>query len=127
MADMNDGTIIGVFFVIFLGSLVRMITPHCGMHGTFSAFVKCSITLGIIHYVYPSSCSVTHILHVPNHNERTTEFRVESDLECVSGPSSLAITGGDVVDYPLLVRPIRRGVVSGAIAFVAQPPTSRDR
>ena len=111
--------------MIFLGSLVRMITPHCGMHGTFSAFVKCSmhpIRLGI-----HLPTSVTHILHVPNHNERTTEFRVESDLECVSGPSSVTITGGDVVDYPLLVRPIRRGVVSGAIAFVAQPPTSRDR
>ncbi|CAI8033560.1 Cilia- and flagella-associated protein 47, partial [Geodia barretti] len=71
--------------------------------------------------------SVTHILHVPNHNERTTEFRVESDLTCVSGPPSVTITGGDLVDYPLLVRPIRRGVVSGAVAFVAQAPGTRDR
>jgi hypothetical protein len=71
--------------------------------------------------------SLTHILHVPNHNERTTEFRVESDLECVSGPPSISITGGDLVDYPLIIRPIRRGVVSGAVAFVAQAPPTRDR
>ena len=67
--------------------------------------------------------SVTHILHVPNHNERTTEFRVESDLECVSGPPSISIAGGDLVDYPLIIRPIRRGTITGAVAFVAQEPT----
>ena len=72
------------------------------------------------------SCSLTHILHVPNHNERTTEFRVESDLECVSGPHSISIAGGDLVDYPLIIRPIRRGVITGAVAFVAQAP-SRNR
>jgi hypothetical protein len=71
--------------------------------------------------------SLTHILHVPNHNERTTEFRVESDLPCVSGPPSITVSGGDLVDYPLLVRPIRRGTVSGAVAFVAQAPSARDR
>ena len=69
--------------------------------------------------------SLTHILHVPNHNERTTEFKVESDMTCVSGPPSITITGGDLVDYPLLVRPIRRGVTTGAVAFVAQAPTKK--
>lgn len=71
--------------------------------------------------------SLTHILHVPNYNERTTEFQVESDLDCVSGPPSITIAGGDLVDYPLLIRPIRRGVLSGAVAFVAQAPSSRNR
>ena len=74
-----------------------------------------------------SSHSLNHILHVPNHNERTTEFQVESDLDCVTGPPSITIAGGDLVDYPLLIRPIRRGVLSGAVAFVAQAPSSRNR
>lgn len=34
---------------------------------------------------------MTHILHVPNHNERTSVFRVESDLDFISGPSTVTI------------------------------------
>ena len=71
--------------------------------------------------------SLMHILHVPNHNERTTEFHVESDLTCISGPPSISITGGDLVDYPLLIKPIRRGLLSGVVAFVAQAPATTDR
>ena len=63
---------------------------------------------------------MTHILHVPNHNDRTTVFQVESDLQFISGPSAVAIGGGDVVDYPLTILPKRQGVFSGAVAFVAQ-------
>ena len=72
-------------------------------------------------------CRLTHILHVPNHNERTTVFKVETDLQCVSGPPSISIAGGDLVDYPLIVKPIRRGVMSGAVAFVAQTPSTGER
>ena len=54
-------------------------------------------------------------------------FQVESDLECVSGPSTLTIGGGDLVDYPLSIRPKRWGVSSGAVAFVAQTTSKTNR
>jgi len=71
--------------------------------------------------------SLTHILHVPNHKERTTMFRVESDLDFISGPSTITIGGGDVVDYPLTVLPRRQGTFSGAVAFVAQAVSKPQR
>lgn len=59
-----------------------------------------------------------------NSNERTTVFKVESDMEFVSGESTVSIGGGDVVDYPLTVWPKRQGVFTGAVAFVTKT-TSR--
>lgn len=47
-------------------------------------------------------------------------FRVESDLDFVSGPATVEIGGGDVVDYPLTILPKKQGTFTGAIAFVAQ-------
>lgn len=64
--------------------------------------------------------SMTHILHVPNHNERTSVFRVESDLDFISGPSTITVGGGDVVDYCLDIRPTRQGKFSGAVAFITE-------
>ena len=112
---------------------VEVVSRQCG--DSHKRFYTCFVVEYVVHRFFFEvnnsfkifKCSVTHILHVPNHNERTTEFRVESDLTCVSGPPSVTITGGDLVDYPLLVRPIRRGVVSGAVAFVAQAPGARNR
>ena len=34
---------------------------------------------------------MTHIIHVPNHKDRTVVFHVESDLDFISGPSEIAI------------------------------------
>ena len=56
---------------------------------------------------------------MPNYNERTAVFRVESDLDFISGPDTVRIEGEDVVDYPLTVLPKQQGEFSGALVFVA--------
>ncbi len=85
--------------------------------GTYVAVSLYSVETGSV-YLPPRS--LTHILHVPNYNERTTVFKVETDVDFVSGESTVSIGGGDVIDYPLSVLPRRQGVFSGAVAFVAQ-------
>lgn len=35
--------------------------------------------------------SITHIIHVPNLQDRTTVFAVESDLDFISGPATITI------------------------------------
>ena len=45
-----------------------------------------AVGINFIHFY-----SVTHILHVRNYHERTMVFQVESDLDFISGPSSITI------------------------------------
>jgi len=47
---------------------------------------------------------------------------VESDLNILSGAESLVILSGNSGYYDLSVRPLRRGVYRGVIAFVGQQP-----
>lgn len=36
-------------------------------------------------------CRMSHIIHVPNLQDRTAIFAVESDLDFISGPSTITI------------------------------------
>jgi len=47
---------------------------------------------------------------------------VESDLNILSGVESLVILSGSTGYYDLSIRPLRRGLYSGVIAFVAEQP-----
>ena len=53
--------------------------------------IKSARAVGINFYLIIHFYSVTHILHVHNYHERTMVFQVESDLDFISGPSSIAI------------------------------------
>ena len=72
-------------------------------------------------------CRTAHILHVPNSSDRTTLYRVETDLECVSGPPTVSVSGGDVVDYPIMVEPLERGQWSGAVVFKTEARSGKIR
>ncbi len=66
--------------------------PLAQDHITLQANAKQRYIYLVVPVIYClSSHSMTHILHVPNHNERTTVFRVESDLDFVSGPSTITV------------------------------------
>ena len=69
----------------------------------------------------------SHILHVPNTSDRTTVYRVDTDLNFISGPPSLSVTGGDIADYPIMVEPLVRGKFSGAVVFEVVSRSGRIR
>ena len=54
-------------------------------------------------------------------------FRVETDLECVSGPPTVSVSGGDVVDYPIMVEPLERGQWNGAVVFMTEARSGKIR
>ena len=61
-----------------------------------------------------------HKLHVANPSERTATFRVDTDLEFVSGPPTITMMDGDVEEYPFMVEPLERGSFVGAIVVTTQ-------
>lgn len=69
----------------------------------------------------------THILHVPNTSDRTTVYRVETDLDIISGPSTFTVSGNDVADCPVMIEPLVRGTYDGAIVFTAESRSGRIR
>ena len=66
------------------------------------------------------SFSCAHTLHVPNYNERTTTYEVETDLDFITGPTTITVGGGDIADYPLVLCPTIHGTFTGVVAFVAR-------
>ena len=73
------------------------------------------------------SCRTTMILHVPNTSDRTTLYRVETDIEFITGPSTMSIVGNDVADYPIMIEPLTRGNYTGAIVFSVESRSGRIR
>lgn len=67
------------------------------------------------------------ILHVPNTSDRTTVYRVETDIEFVTGPTTLTVAGNDVADYPIMIDPLMRGHYTGAIVFIVESRSGRVR
>lgn len=66
------------------------------------------------------SCRTAHKLHVANPSGRTTTFRVDTDLDFISGPPTITVADGDVEEYPFMVEPLERGSFTGAIVITTQ-------
>ena len=69
----------------------------------------------------------TYTLHVPNTSDRTTVYRVDTDLDFISGPSTFAVSGNDVADCPIMIEPLVRGTYTGAVVFTAESRSGRIR
>lgn len=65
-------------------------------------------------------CRTAHNLHIVNPSERTTTFRVDTDLEFVSGPPTITVAEGDVEEYPIMLEPLERGSFTGAVVITTQ-------
>ena len=52
---------------------------------------------------------------------------METDLQFVSGPPKVSVSGGDIIDYPIMIEPLERGVFEGAVVFVTEARSGRTR
>lgn len=59
------------------------------------------------------------IVRVPNVTSQKLTFRVVSDLEIISGPTTITVLPGKEEEYPLTIAPWRRGTIKGVLSFVA--------
>ena len=67
------------------------------------------------------------ILHIPNTSDRTTRYCVETDIDFITGPSTVSVVGNDVADYPIMIEPLARGEYTGAIVFSVESRSGRVR
>eukprot|EP01006_Ploeotia_vitrea_P021061 TRINITY_DN53389_c0_g1_i1.p1 TRINITY_DN53389_c0_g1~~TRINITY_DN53389_c0_g1_i1.p1 ORF type:complete len:904 (+),score=537.75 TRINITY_DN53389_c0_g1_i1:3-2714(+) len=60
------------------------------------------------------------VFAVPNPTAEDVEYTIESDMACVSGPSSLTVRAMTTGDYRLRIVPVLSGFQKGSITFMNQ-------
>ena len=63
---------------------------------------------------------IEHTVVVSNPTIRKLTFKVSCDIDCIVGPSILSVLPGHARNYTISCRPLKRGIVKGALVFEAR-------
>lgn len=76
----------------------------------------------------PAKQSATYTLQVPNVTKSKLTFQVKTDLDILSGPSSVTVLPGKTAEHVITISPWKRGTFTGIVSFLSsgEPSGSSD-